>query len=139
MTTLIDESGKPASFPAWGVRALPHARHPKIGNTFKVPVQVLINDSRLCGTVLEARFWIIARSAKEAANWARDRLETQPETEIRAWGIRGGEVHRFVGWQSAIGTQLVRYLTDQQIEANLQEVLGVPVNQRAPDEQMKLW
>lgn len=130
---IIDESGKPASFPAWGVRALPHAHHPKIGTTLKVPVQVLINDSRMCWTILEVRFWVIARSAKEAANWARDRLATVPEVEVFAWGPKGGETHRFVGWESAIGTQLVRYLTDQQTEANLEEVLGVPVDWRVPE------
>lgn len=74
---------------------------------YRVPVRVLANDSRQCRTVAEARFTVIARSAVEAANWARDQVATRPETEVFAYGPKGGETYRFVGWESAIAAEMM--------------------------------
>ena len=70
---------------------------------YRVPVFVLLNDSTLCSTVAEYRYDVIARSATAAANLLRDEWAARPETEIFAFGPEGGKVHRFVGWESAIG------------------------------------
>jgi len=45
---------------------------------------------------------IIAHSAAEAANWAIANLASEPETEVVAFGPKGGETRRFFGWQSYI-------------------------------------
>lgn len=68
----------------------------------RVPVIVRHNDSRLCATVLERRFEVLAESATAAATWARNRVDTIPETEVIAFGPKGGRVERFIGWETAI-------------------------------------
>lgn len=75
-------------------------------NVYRVPVVVSCNDSRLLATVARVETTVVAYSAAAAANWARDILATRPETEIRAYGPKGGEAYRYVGWFSAIGAAL---------------------------------
>lgn len=137
---IIDESGYDpqlggyrAAWPAWKEKqALPHPGHPLIAKRmWKVPMRICINDSRVCSTVLELRFWLIAKSAADAANWARDRLEMLPETEIYAWGPKGGEVYRYVGYESAIGTGTFSKLSNEEIEERMEEVIGRKVNWKA--------
>ena len=87
--------------------ALPHPSHPKILNNaklFKIPVVVKVNN---IGTEeLAKMFWLIAPSPQVAANWVRDTLASLPNTEIWAWGPRGGQTYRYVGWESAVGHSL---------------------------------
>jgi hypothetical protein len=81
---------------------------------WRFPVLIVHNDSRACATV--ARRWVdvTANTAAEAANWARDNEcrdsagRLIPETEIHAFGPRGGRTSRFIGWTSAIGDALLR-------------------------------
>ena len=114
---------------AFGIQALPHPGHPKIAKKlFKVPVMININDSRMCTTRLQLKFWIIAKSAVEAANWARDRLQYLPETEIWAWGPKGGEVYRYVGWESAISASLFDRKSEKEIKEGIEEVIGQKIN-----------
>lgn len=70
-------------------------------NVYRVPVYIRLNSSMACGTIATGWYVIQAHSATDAANWFRDRI-TRPETEIIAIGPKGGEVHRYVGWHSAI-------------------------------------
>ena len=74
---------------------------------YRIPVRVRLNDSRSCRTVAEVIQFILAPSATEAANHVREIFASRPETEIRAWGPKGGEVDRFIGWESAIGHELL--------------------------------
>lgn len=74
----------------------------------RVPVKILFNSSRHCETIRKIETDVIAKTAEEAANWVRDRLYDVPETEIYAWGPKGGEYYRYIGWESAIGDTLIR-------------------------------
>lgn len=76
---------------------------------FRVPVRVRLNSSRACATLATLRFFVIAPSAAEAANWVRDNepgVFARAETEIDAWGERGGRQSRFIGWESAVGAAM---------------------------------
>lgn len=95
--------------------ALPHPGHPKIAKKlFKVPVKIVVSDSRLCETIKKKVIWLIAKSPVDAANWVRDQLDFLPETEITAYGPNGGETHRFIGWESAIGAEIAFHPTDEE-------------------------
>lgn len=74
---------------------------------YRFPVVILFNNSSLCRTVARLEFDVISTSVKEAANWARDQVANRPETEIIAYGPKGGETRRYVGWESAIGHELM--------------------------------
>jgi hypothetical protein len=74
---------------------------------YRIPVRVALNDSRACMTVREDYHEVIAYSAADAANWARDQYATRAETEVFAYGPKGGETHRYIGWYGAIGTALL--------------------------------
>jgi len=80
---------------------------------YRVPVRIVCNNSQ--GHVEE---WldpptvlteVIARSAAGAANFVRDLMGDTPETEITAYGPKGGEVYRYVGWESSIMYQMIRH------------------------------
>ena len=73
---------------------------------YRVPVEVHYNDSQQCATLARHSFTVLAFSAADAANWARDRVATRPETEIYAYGPKGAAVKRYVGWHSAMGALL---------------------------------
>jgi hypothetical protein len=78
---------------------------------YRIPVRIIFNNS--AGSIddwcdpLTIDFDVIGHSAADAANWARAQYATQPETEIIAWGPKGGETRRFIGWESAIGAELL--------------------------------
>lgn len=73
----------------------------------RVPVKILFNDSGRCETVKKIETVVIARTAAEAADFVRDRIYDVPETEIYAWGPKGGEVYRYIGWHSAIANTFI--------------------------------
>jgi len=105
--------------------ALPHPGHPLIAKKlWKVPVVIKVNDSRLCGTIKEKTIWLIAKSPQDAANWVRDKLEFLPETEIEAFGPKGGIVHRYVGWHSTMSTGIFKPLSDEEMEERLDLIFG---------------
>ena len=71
---------------------------------YRVPVVILENSSRACETLRRREFTVLAWSAPDAANWARDNeCDNRPETEVYAFGPKGGEAYRYIGWESAIG------------------------------------
>lgn len=78
---------------------------------YRVPVKIIFNNS--AGTVDDwinpptSEIDVIAYSAADAANWARAQYATRPETEIISWGPQGGETRRFIGWESAIGAEML--------------------------------
>jgi hypothetical protein len=78
---------------------------------YRIPVRVIFNNS--AGTIDDwcdpptIDFDVIGYTAADAANWARAQYATRPETEIIAWGPKGGETRRFIGWESAIGAELL--------------------------------
>jgi len=75
-------------------------------NVYRVPVRVLHNSSALCATVREDLVYVDAYTAADAANLVRDEHQTMPETEIYAYGPKGGRTGRYVGWYTAIGASL---------------------------------
>lgn len=86
---------------------------------YRVPVRVDFNDSQQCATVARREFTVLAYSAADAADWARDRVATRAETEIYAWGPKGGQAYRYVGWQSAIAAELFRPRGPAQLSLDL--------------------
>lgn len=73
---------------------------------YRIPVRVVLSNSRAL-TSVEHWTYVIAPSATAAANYVRDACGLRPETEIRAYGPKGGEIRRYVGWESAIGNRLL--------------------------------
>jgi hypothetical protein len=90
---------------AWITRNGPAAQ--KVGrlnnrNVYRVPVYVRFNDSRQCATIAETGpVWITAHSAADAANYLNQEIN-RAETEVYAYGPKGGEVMRYTGWFSEI-------------------------------------
>lgn len=78
-------------------------------NVHRVPFVVLFIDSRHCKTLATEEGTVLAYSAVDAANLLRDEYATRPETQIYAWGPKGGEVFRFVGWESAVAMELLEH------------------------------
>lgn len=72
---------------------------------YRVPVYVQLNLPEVFSHVTE-RHEVIASSAADAANYMRDIYSWRPATEIFAYGPKGGKVHRYIGWFTAIGTAL---------------------------------
>lgn len=79
---------------------------------YRVPVKIVCNNSR--GSVAE---WLapstitvelISRSPKEAANHVIDLMGAQPETEVYAYGPKGGETYRYNGWESSVFRQMMQ-------------------------------
>jgi hypothetical protein len=105
--------------------AIPHPGHPLIAKKlWKVPVVIRVNDSRLCATIKQKTLWLIAKSAADAANWVRDQLDFLPETEIEAYGPKGGRAYRFIGWSTAIGTGIFAPLSEEEIAERLDLIFG---------------
>ena len=69
---------------------------------YEVPVIVHLNDSHRCATVAEIRYSVISHRPEDACNYIRDLFRHRAETEVYAWGVKGGQVYRYVGWESAI-------------------------------------
>jgi len=87
---------------------------------YSVPVRILFNDSRSCSTVAIKIVWVKARNATEAANYIRDEYSWRPETEIYAYGPKGGKIHRYIGWESSIGNALLGGATPSSHSLNLE-------------------
>lgn len=106
---MAEYSGFIDAFPAATMQgrlaAVPCGRY-KGRPVYRFPVRVRFNNSQRLETVAEIAFEVMAATAADAANWARDQVATRPETEVMAIGPRGGEVRRYVGWASAIGSML---------------------------------
>lgn len=72
---------------------------------YRFPVKVIFNDSRTCRTVEVRVYNVTASTAAEAANYIVEALN-RPETEVIAYGVRGGKTKRYIGWHSAIAREL---------------------------------
>ena len=72
---------------------------------YRVPVHVAIVNTDTLGE-RRTSFLVIAPSAADAANYARDLFARVPCTNISAIGPRGATVRRFVGWESAIAARM---------------------------------
>lgn len=94
-------------FAGHNVAAVPVARF--AGKpAYRVPVMIRRNSSRLCATLSTQWIIVTARSAADAANWViANEIANRPETEVFAIGPKGGVVHRYNGWNSAIGREIV--------------------------------
>lgn len=71
---------------------------------YLVPVLVRLNDSQ----TLESRsveFRILAAGPADAANYVLAAIN-RPETEVFAWGPKGGRVHRYSGWYAYIARNI---------------------------------
>lgn len=91
----------------------------------RVPVYVVFTApmARVPGTVATIKYDVLAGSATDAANLVRDLWQDTPNTEVLAYGPRGGEVHRYVGWYSAIGLGIQSsYYAARQRSLNLVQV-----------------
>lgn len=75
---------------------------------YLVPVFISRNNSRTLSEKKEL-VWVLAPSAADAANHVRDTepgVYNRPETEVTAYGPKGGEQYRYVGWYSCIANQV---------------------------------
>jgi hypothetical protein len=75
---------------------------------YRVPVLVKLNNSRLCRTERIVETTVLSYSAADAANYVRAEYATRAETEVIAFGPKGGEVYRFIGWESAMFAEMRR-------------------------------
>jgi len=78
---------------------------------YRVPVDVRLSDSRsdlleTCGTIGTVHTSILAHSAQDAANAIADEWRNRPETEVVAYGPKGGKTARYIGWYTAIGSAM---------------------------------
>ena len=73
---------------------------------YRVPVRILFNNSVACRTEKVMVVHVIARNATEAANHVAGEFGHRPETEVYAYGPRGGEIYRYVGYHSAMANML---------------------------------
>jgi hypothetical protein len=94
--SVADEQNRLAAVPAGRYKGCP---------VYRVPVTVEIVDTSSLDSERHA-FTVLATSAADAANWARDRFAEIPCSNITARGPRGGIVRRYVGWESAIAARL---------------------------------
>ena len=75
---------------------------------YRIAVRVLLNDSRALSTVAAQEVLVTAHSANDAADWVKQQWMHRPETEIIAYGPKGGAARRFVSWEAAIGHELMQ-------------------------------
>lgn len=87
----------------------PHAKYlgkmPGGQKVYRFPVKVLLNDSRNHHRWLypvEEWHQVHATNAAEAANYIRELYRFRAETEVFAYGTKGGETYRYIGYDSAI-------------------------------------
>lgn len=74
-------------------------------NIYRFPVQVILCNSRdhtTWGCEKEEWHQVIAPSAADAANYVRNLYHLRAETNVYAYGPKGGATYRYVGWESAI-------------------------------------
>lgn len=72
----------------------------------RVPVRVVFNNSKALTSDEVVLEHVLAFTPAEAANYVRDLFATVPETEVYAYGQRGGVTYRYVGWYSAINNAM---------------------------------
>lgn len=95
---------------------------------YKVPVRVVLNDSYRCFTEAVYTGWVTACSARDAVAAVREVFHDRAETEVYAWGPKGGVERSYVSWNAAIGQGLRDLWTRgrdrlrSQLEFNLEEI-----------------
>jgi len=71
---------------------------------YRFPVRVQLNNSRMLRTDAEHVYLVHSFTAADAADYVRALYADRAETEITAYGPKGGRAaYRFIGWTSAIG------------------------------------
>jgi hypothetical protein len=90
-------------------REIDHARLlgqlPNGTRVYRFPVDIDANDSRLLSTQ-RIRVYVDAANARDAARYVQDELATRPETEITAYGPKGGAHRVYTGWHSAVANAM---------------------------------
>jgi hypothetical protein len=81
----------------------------------RYPVLVRLNNSRACRTDREVVHVVLAYTAPDAAAYVRELYATRAETEIIAFGPYGGQTHRYIGWETAIGAAMAARPRQQQL------------------------
>ena len=75
---------------------------------YRFPVRVQCNSSHACATLATYVYEVDSFTAADAANHIRQLYATRAETEITAYGPKGGAAaYRFIGWESAIGHAMI--------------------------------
>lgn len=99
----------------------PQAR--KVGSVggravYRFPVRIIRANSYALLQSVET-VSVLAHSGRDAAALVYRDLETRPETEIVAFGVKGGiAARRYIGWESAIGNQLAHDAAKRRAAAN---------------------
>lgn len=73
---------------------------------YRIPVRIVFNSSQQCRTIAVKIVSVKAPNATAAANLVRDEWAHRPETEVYAYGPRGGKVYRYIGYESSIAAQM---------------------------------
>jgi threonyl-tRNA synthetase len=81
-------------------------RYPVVVTTYAGKAQSPAADLDTWLNPTTVKVEVIADSTAAAANLVRDEWSQVPETTIRAYGPKGGEVERYVGYFSAVAAGL---------------------------------
>lgn len=106
-------------------RQIDHARLlgtlPNGTRVYRIPVDIHANDSRAL-TTRTTRVLVDAASARDALRYVRAEMQLRPETELTAYGPKGGEQRAYVGWYSAISEAMRSEFERRQL------CLSLPIN-----------
>jgi hypothetical protein len=103
-------------------RQIDHARLlgqlPNGTRVYRVPVDIDANNSRDLSTQ-RIRVYVDAASARDALRYVRDEMQLRPETELTAYGPRGGATRAYVGWYTAIAEAMHAEVMRRQLRLDL--------------------
>jgi hypothetical protein len=85
---------------------------------YRVPVDIDANNSRDLSTQ-RVRVYVDAASARDALRYVRDELALRPETELTAYGPKGGAQRAFVGWYTAVAEAMHAEVMRRQLRLDL--------------------
>jgi hypothetical protein len=85
---------------------------------YRVPVDIDANNSRDLSTQ-RVRVYVDAPNSREALRYVRAEMQLRPETELTAYGPRGGAERAYVGWYSAIGEAMRSEFERRQLRLSL--------------------
>jgi hypothetical protein len=109
-------------------RLIDHARLlgklPNGTKVYRVPVDIDAHNTHLL-TTQSVRVYVDAPNTREALRYVRREVATRAETELTAYGPRGGAERCFVGWTSAIEAAMQRELHARQLRLDLPLARGL--------------
>jgi hypothetical protein len=109
-------------------RLIDHARLlgklPNGVRVYRVPVDIDANNSRNLSTQ-RVRVYVDAPNTREALRLVREELADRPETELTAYGPRGGEERCYIGWTSAVWAAMQSELHARQYRLDLPLARGL--------------